>query len=849
MSDRSASCPECGSSSPPEARFCMGCGAARLAAAPPLPDAPPPPQPPARPPVPAAPPGPPPSVAPAPARAPGEQGGPASPLGAFLGRTVRGDWVAALKIAAGPTLLLLVLAGVLGIFSSDDADSAGLGWGIRMRCFLALLLQGVGGGVTLSGSATGPLGGLGEGLSGEMSVSLIPLVVTGLWVTLLAVAARRARRAAAATVAGAPGTAPSGGIPGTAVLEPVLRVAVLCGVGSLVLGLLAQPSYDGLELSSSAWSALLCSFLLAAVVSAAVLARDEARAWLAVRPGWHVAVTALRTALIALLTVVLAAGLVAFVVVLANADDVQGGDAVALLVLLPNLGALALALAWGAPVNAELNLPDIPFLESGRQSIGYSELADLAGGWGLFGIIAGGLACALLVGFLAVRRSADRREQLLAAGFFVVALVLAVWAAGAGASAAFHEAVGGGFGDSGGGFGRESGSGFGDYGGSPGGGATAHGELAAGGPETVLLALVWTFGAVLIVPYLLLLVGRGGPAVLAAPAGAPTVPPATPGMPTAPPAPAPASAAPAPPSAAPPVAPPAPAAPPTPPASPTPTASPTLADVPAVQPAPEAAVPPDAPVAAPPAAPEDLGSARRPVVKWVSMALIAFLVGGGATAGALYLKNHRSTAEAAHGAEQSAVEKSGRATARPAPSESPAPSDSPEPSGSPSPASSVSPSPSAPDEGLPAGFERKDDPYGFSVGVLSGWERSTKGTQVDYKAPTGTSYLRVGVIAHAPQSSYDNFLSMEKGAEKRTDYQRTELKRNTFEDSDGARWEFTYVNDTGNTIHAIDQAYMADDGTEYSIYYECLDSEYDAKSDEVFRTALSSWDVPDADVD
>ncbi|MFJ9851469.1 hypothetical protein [Streptomyces sp. NPDC101150] len=816
---------------------------------PPAPGGPPPPPPPGRPPVPAAPPGHPPSAAPA---AP-------SPLGAFLGRTMRGDWLAALKVAAWPTLMLLALACVLGIFSSQDTDDAGLGWGTRMRCFLALLLQSVGGGVTLSGSATGPLGRFGEGLDGEMSVSLVPLVVTALWVTLLAVAARKARRAAAVAGAGTPGAASVPGaiagtaVSGAAVLESVLRIAVLCGAGTLALGLLAQPSYDGLELSSSAWRALLCSFVLAAVVAGAVLARDEAHAWLALRPGLRIGLNALRTALIALVTVVLVAGLVAFVTILATADDVEGGDVVALLVLLPNLGAIALAMAWGAPVNAEWNVPNLPFLESGRQSIGYSELGRFGGDWALFGVIVGGLACALLVGFLTLRRSADRREHLLAAGLFVVALVLVVWAAGATVSASFHEAstggvggVGGDYGgqygsdyggDSGGGYGGDSGGGYG--GGDGGSRYAAHGELAAGGAETLLFALLWTFGAALIAPYLRMMVGRGNAGRLAAPAAPPApaapygAPAASPGMPAAPPA-TPAAPMPGPPPAHEAVAAP-PAAPVTPPATPAPPA--TFEAAPA---APLAT--PEAPLATP----EEPRPARRRAVKWVSLALIAFLIGGGATAGALYYKNHKAGTADHKAPEKPATEKNGGPTATPASSATPSPTGSPTSASSPSSSSSPS-SPTA--GGLPAGFERKDDPYGFSLGVMQGWQRSQKGTQVDYKAPTGNSYLRIGVIAHAPQSSYENFLSMEKGAKKRINYQRTELKRNTFQKSEGARWEFTYVNDEGNTIHAVDQAYVAADGTEYSIYYEALDSLYDPSNDKVFSTALSTWNVPETDVD
>ncbi|WP_276203816.1 hypothetical protein [Streptomyces albus] len=39
-----------------------------------------------------------------------------------------------------------------------------------------------------------------------------------------------------------------------------------------------------------------------------------------------------------------------------------------------------------------------------------------------------------------------------------------------------------------------------------------------------------------------------------------------------------------------------------------------------------------------------------------------------------------------------------------------------------------------------------DDPKGFSVGVMEGWQREPKCSQTDYAAPTGGDYLRIGVI-------------------------------------------------------------------------------------------------------
>ncbi|MEE4423952.1 hypothetical protein [Streptomyces bugieae] len=839
--------------------------------------------------------------------------------------------MAAVKVAVWPTVLLLVLAGVAAMFFADDAHSGGLGWGVRMRIALALLLQSVGGGVAISGNMSESFGPFGGRLAGEATLSLVPLVVTAAWAGVLVFAARRVLRPAAlpsgtipmssgtgpmssgtgpmssgaapmslgasgapgagmagiAGVAGGAGMASgTGGVSrtgGTGVVEAVLRVAVLCGAGSFVLGLLAQPSYDGVELSSAPFLSLLWSFLLAALVGGVATARAEAGAWLAARPAWQLAVGALRTALFALLTVVTLAGIVTVVTMLATAkQDISGGAVVAMLVLLPNIGALALAMAWGAPLNAEWTLPDIPFLDpSGRQSIGYGELGDQGGGWTLFGVIVGGLVCALLVGFLVVRRSADRREQLLSAGLFVVSLMALVLVAGASASAAFR--AGGGYGD---GYGGGYGEGYGGYGSGYGGGESlgAHGEIAVGGAETLLFALLWVFGAVLVVSYLRRMTGAAGapplmplmpptsplaPGPGVAPGAAAFVPapvaggaPAAGGAPVQPPAagddpvPSPEGGAPARPSV------PVPSVPV--PSAPVPPGAPVaVPDVPPVPPASSGALeaaPSDAPVADAPVADAPAEARSRPrVVTWVALALAAFLVGGGATAGGLYFLAHRDSGSHDAGNQKEAgnrnntgnrkdagdpksdtADKAGGASASASPSPSPAPTTTGDPAGGPTP---------GPTAGLPDGFVQKYDPYGFSLAVKSDWTRSVKGTQVDYTAPVGKQYLRIGVIAHAPTSSYGNFENMEKGAEKRTNYQRVELKKNTFAHRPGARWEFTYVNDTGNTVHAIDQAYVAEDGTEYSVYYECLEALYDPENDKVFSTALSTWSVSDVDVD
>ncbi|MBO8196695.1 hypothetical protein ITI46_34460, partial [Streptomyces oryzae] len=425
------------------------------------------------------------------------QPGPPSPLGMFLARTVKGDWLGALRVAGWPLGLLLVAACLLGIWSNDDIDDLDIGWGTRMRVALAALLQGIGGGFGVSADPDYQTNG--ARIAGEAEVSGLPLLATAIWIGALVVASRfELRRLAPAS--------PSAGF------EAALRIGALCGLGGLALGLYASPSYEGLELESSPGLTLLWAFLLSTFVAALVLTRGGTDAWLAARPGARAVTGALRTAGLALVCVIALASVVMFVVLLASADDVDADDVWALVAMLPNVGTLGLALAWGAPIDVKWNITQ---WNAGRESFGYGELNDLAHGWAVVGALAGGLACALLLGTLVARRSADRREQLLAAGLFVLGLLLVAALAGASFDAGFRNPTAeidggsGGLGDDYGG-GYEGGDGYGNDLGS-GDSFAAHGEVAAGIAELLLFALLWSYGGTLLVPFIRAQFGKGGP--------------------------------------------------------------------------------------------------------------------------------------------------------------------------------------------------------------------------------------------------------------------------------------------------------------------------------------------------
>ncbi|MEV0170695.1 serine/threonine-protein kinase [Streptomyces sp. NPDC050803] len=159
--------------------------------------------------------------------------------------------------------------------------------------------------------------------------------------------------------------------------------------------------------------------------------------------------------------------------------------------------------------------------------------------------------------------------------------------------------------------------------------------------------------------------------------------------------------------------------------------------------------------------------------------------------------------------------------------------------GNPGESTSVSPPPSAKptpsDEGgqgvVPAGWERRKDPVGFSISLPKGWKRSVSIDQdglrqIDYSPDKGKHIVRVAVDT-APDfsTSYEHMSNLEERISRLRDYQQLSLKEELFRDEPGARWEYTWNALAKDGPHyfagpyrAIDVGYMDSDGTEYAIY-------------------------------
>ncbi|MDT9697827.1 serine/threonine-protein kinase [Streptomyces sp. P17] len=151
----------------------------------------------------------------------------------------------------------------------------------------------------------------------------------------------------------------------------------------------------------------------------------------------------------------------------------------------------------------------------------------------------------------------------------------------------------------------------------------------------------------------------------------------------------------------------------------------------------------------------------------------------------------------------------------------------------PTPSASAPPSDDGGQGAVPAGWERRNDPVGFSISLPKGWKRSVSIDQdglqqVDYSPDNGKHLVRVAVDT-APDfsTSYEHMSNLDQKwlSQRLRDYKRLSLKEELFRDLPGARWEYTWNALAKDGPHyfpgpyrAIDVGYMNSDGTEYAIY-------------------------------
>ncbi|MEV5980047.1 serine/threonine-protein kinase [Streptomyces sp. NPDC052114] len=148
--------------------------------------------------------------------------------------------------------------------------------------------------------------------------------------------------------------------------------------------------------------------------------------------------------------------------------------------------------------------------------------------------------------------------------------------------------------------------------------------------------------------------------------------------------------------------------------------------------------------------------------------------------------------------------------------------------------------------GIPDGWERVNDPDGFSLMLPKGWKREADGSQVDYTPDEGRTFLRISVDDNPQfENPYMHQVALEKGLRvKLPEYKRLHLDSNTFRDQPGALWEFSWTAGANDTTagprRAIDQAYLGRDGVEYAIYLSAPADDWDTNR-ERFDAMLRGW--------
>ncbi|MFH9722757.1 serine/threonine-protein kinase [Streptomyces sp. NPDC017254] len=148
---------------------------------------------------------------------------------------------------------------------------------------------------------------------------------------------------------------------------------------------------------------------------------------------------------------------------------------------------------------------------------------------------------------------------------------------------------------------------------------------------------------------------------------------------------------------------------------------------------------------------------------------------------------------------------------------------------------------------VPAGWQRVEDPEGFSLVVPEGWKRQTEGDNIDYTPDNGRHRIRINVDPSPDfENPYMHALDLERTVEKRMTYDRVKLGQTTYRDQvRSCLWEFTWTEkrDFPGPRHAIDLMYYADDGTEYAIYMSSPESSWETTRQQ-FDVVLQHWRAP-----
>ncbi|GGR00277.1 protein kinase domain-containing protein [Streptomyces aurantiogriseus] len=174
--------------------------------------------------------------------------------------------------------------------------------------------------------------------------------------------------------------------------------------------------------------------------------------------------------------------------------------------------------------------------------------------------------------------------------------------------------------------------------------------------------------------------------------------------------------------------------------------------------------------------------------------------------------------------------------------------------------SSPSPSPTATSTGKaaegtdPASWKPVTDPLGFGLSLPEGWERTVFQDdgdlqQIDYSPDGGEHFVRIAIDASPDfNDPYAHQIDLEQQLKRLVDYNRVTLERNLYRDREGAEWEYTWTALAKDTEfpgprRAIEETYIARDGTEYAIYMSSPAEDWETTAEQ-FKSVLQSWREP-----
>ncbi|MFF4586841.1 protein kinase [Streptomyces sp. NPDC001388] len=179
--------------------------------------------------------------------------------------------------------------------------------------------------------------------------------------------------------------------------------------------------------------------------------------------------------------------------------------------------------------------------------------------------------------------------------------------------------------------------------------------------------------------------------------------------------------------------------------------------------------------------------------------------------------------------------------------------------GGPTTSASGTPSPTATgdQDAVPESWTEVTDPLGFALALPDKtWARTVyqdEGDlqQIDYSPDGGEHLLR---IALDKSPDYDDPYAHQKDLEQQlqrlVDYDTVSLEKNVYRDRDGSAWDYTWTALAKDTEfpgprRAIEETYIARDGTEYAIYMSSPAKDW-ATTAEQFTSILRSWREPSA---